>query len=119
MVKLSMGNPSQSYIVDSKGPKAVALQVGTQKSVMAEGKTKLSQKINTSSISFESVLGSECRAWCEKSAANHPLRKALVTAEVDKIIFMPIFDLHEFEPILRDLITGYDRAGHQSIIQYA
>ena len=119
MVKLSMGNPSQSYIVDSKGPKAVALQVGTQKSVMAEGKTKLSQKINTSSISFESVLGSECRAWWEKLDVDHPLWKALVATEVDKIIFMPIFDLHEFERILQDLIMGYDGVGHQSFIQNA
>ena len=83
---------------------------------MAQGKTKLSQKITASNISFESVLGSECRAWWEKSDVDHPLRKALVTTEVDKIIFMPIFDLHEFEPILWDLIMGYDGAGHHSVI---
>ena len=86
---------------------------------MAQGKTKLSRKMTTSNISFESVLGSECRAWWEKSNADHPLRKALVMAKVDKIIFMPIFDLHEFEPIPRDLITGYDEASHQFVIQYA
>ncbi len=65
------------------------------------------------------MLSSECRAWWEKLDADHPLRKALVAVVVDKIIFMPIFDLHEFEPILQDLITAYDGVGHQSIIQYA
>ena len=31
---------------------------------------------------------------------------------------MPIFELKEFEPILRNLITGYEESCHKSIVQH-
>ena len=85
---------------------------------MAKGKGKMTHKITVENITFESVMGSECRTWWEKAEADHPLKKALCTVEVDKIIFMPIFELKEFEPILWNLIIGYDRSCHKYIVQY-
>ena len=114
MVKFSIGNPSKGNIIDSKKKSAKEVKK------MTTSKGKMAQKITTTveTITFESVLGSECRTWWEQAEANHPLKKALCTAKVDKIIFMPIFELKEFEPILRNLITRYEASSHKSIVQH-
>ena len=38
--------------------------------------------------------------------------------EVDKIVFMPIFYIKEFDFELRTMVAEYDKKGHKSVIQY-
>lgn len=42
----------------------------------------------------------------------------LQRAEVEKIISMPIFDLKEFESVLRTMVASYDKKTNKSVIQY-
>ena len=48
---------------------------------------------------------------------NHPLKEVLGKDEVDKIIFMPFFDLKVFECILRTMVAGYDKNADKFVIQ--
>ena len=79
-----MGNPSKWHIIGSHKDTWLKVKEGVKK--MTRGNAQ--KMITAQNIIFESTMESECRIW-KKTEDDHPLKKALCKAEVDKIIFLP------------------------------
>ena len=81
----------------------------------SQKKHKSIEKTKIANITFESILASECQIWWENAKETHVLKEALRKVEGDKIIFMAIIYLKEFESVLRIMIVGHDKKGHNSV----
>lgn len=70
--------------------------------------TKDLEGLTTAHVAFESVTGSECRIWWEENPPDHVTKESLRRAQVDHVVQMPTFNIKEFEPILRTIVSGYN-----------
>lgn len=73
------------------------------------GKGRVTQ-VTADTILFEGLLGTVCRQWWENatSPSNIEVKIELTKARVHDAIQMPIFNIKEFEPCLRQMIKTYD-----------
>ncbi|XP_057855203.2 uncharacterized protein LOC131064892 [Cryptomeria japonica] len=79
---------------------------------------KDSEGIMAANVAFESMTGSECRNWWEETPLDHVTKDSLRRAQVDHAIQMPTFNIKEFEPILRTMVSGYNPQERASVIQF-